>query len=72
MLAFEARIEAMAHEDANATDKLEPRSIRAALDQHVAEEYLSSQPLDAVPSAEQVEKLIEDLRAAFSLRVGGL
>jgi hypothetical protein len=70
VLAFQARLELLAEGGApNGT--LEERHIRAALESHIAEELLTSLPLEKQPQRDEFERLLDDVRTALTERVGG-
>lgn len=71
MLAFEARMVAMAEAGGPVTAAIDERHVRAALDHHVGEELLANLPLQRQPTREEVEKLLRDTREDFARRVGG-
>lgn len=73
VLAFEARLEALA--DPDRTQSGEPyreRHVRAALERHIAETLLSSLRIEPEPTAAQMVRQTEAARAILVERVGGL
>lgn len=78
-LAFEARLEAMVERSEGLGEDYDERSVRAALDRHIAEEMLASSAskliagMSAVrrPDAAALERVREGLAAALFERFGG-
>lgn len=68
MLSFEAHIEALT-EQLGTT--VEERHVRAAVEHHIAEEMLSSLPIDPKPTAREVTALQQVLLGALCDRIGG-
>jgi hypothetical protein len=72
-LAFEARLEALAEGELHEGDPpYRQRHLRSALDRHVAETVLESQPIRPVPAEMEIRARIEQARLALIERVGGL
>jgi hypothetical protein len=69
-LAFEARIEALAEGKAPGSTYA-ARTVRAALDRHVAESLLAALPVTPVPTPREVADRAEAARAVLEERVGG-
>lgn len=69
-LAFEARLEAMALDDAPDA-LLTDRHLRAALARHVTESLLEGLPLDPVATPADIAERAEQARRALEVRVGG-
>lgn len=69
-LAFEARLEAMALDDAPEAP-LTDRHIRAALARHVTESLLEALPLDPPATPADIAERAEQARRALEVRVGG-
>jgi hypothetical protein len=79
MLAFEARLEAMAAGVAGLLEGYQERDVRAALEHHIAEELLASladrliadSPPAKRPSPGELARVERDLSAAMLERLGG-
>jgi hypothetical protein len=71
VLAFEARLELMSREGGAPSDPLEERHYRSALELHVSQELLARTPLDRRPTAEEIVRTQDQLRAAVEQRAGG-
>lgn len=69
-LAFEARLEAMALDDAPDAP-LTDRHLRAALARHVTESLLEGLPLEPVATPADIAERAEKARRALEVRVGG-
>jgi hypothetical protein len=75
MLAFEARMEALADPDRGAADAARPyreRHIRAALERHVAESLLSSLRIEPEPTEKELARQTESARRILFERIGGV
>jgi hypothetical protein len=70
MLAFEARLDALA-EQATSTGTLDDRFVRAALDRHVAEDMLSALAVQSGTTSNDIAALAEEERTGLVERVGG-
>ena len=70
MLAFEARIEAMALGESSEAKPVD-RHIRLALARHVTEELLESLPVDPEPSPAEVAQRADASREALEARIRG-
>jgi hypothetical protein len=73
VLAFEARLEALADPD-RAQDEAQPyreRHVRAALERHMAEELLASLRIDPEPNARDLARQTEAARQMSNQRAGG-
>jgi hypothetical protein len=73
VLAFEARLEALADPD-RTPGEAEPyreRHVRAALERHIAEELLASLRIDPEPSARDLARQTEAARQILYQRAGG-
>jgi hypothetical protein len=72
VLAFEARLEALADPDrAQGGDPYRERHVRAALERHIAETLLSSLRIEPEPSQRELVRQAEAARAILIERVGG-
>jgi hypothetical protein len=72
VLAFEARLEALADPDrAQGGEPYRERHVRAALERHIAETLLSSLRIEPEPSGAQMVRQTEAARAILMERVGG-
>lgn len=71
VLAFEARIEALADQDRGAEQAYRERHVSAALERHVSEVLLASLRIDPEPSEAAMTRQIELARKLLSDRVGG-
>ncbi|WP_394822063.1 hypothetical protein [Pendulispora albinea] len=69
VLAFEARIQAKV-EDGGAR-AYQDRHVRAAMDQHIAEELLVALPLERAPDEAEIARVSVDLREGLVQRIGG-
>ena len=71
MLAFEAPLEAMGEESLGVSAGYQERHLRAALDQHVAEEVLSSLGIEGGKESVDLPQIADDARAELEQRIGG-
>jgi len=73
VLAFEARIEALADPDRSNYDQqpYRQRHVRAALERHLAEELLSSFGVEPPPTADELRRQTDAAHAMLVQRVGG-
>lgn len=74
LLAFEARLEALADRDHQKSQDARPyldRHIRAALERHIAESVLAAMPTRPAPSEAEVERQTRAARNLLLDRVGG-
>lgn len=71
VLAFEARVEALAESFHDPKAPYLERHARAALEHHVAEEMLSRLPFEPAPPAAELKKQVDDVVAALVTRLGG-
>jgi hypothetical protein len=72
LLAFEARLEALAERDRDASGRpYRARHVTEALERHVAETLLSSLHIDPEPTAAELARQIQSARARLTERVGG-
>jgi hypothetical protein len=71
VLAFEARVEALSEQVATEGASLSERSVRAAVEHHIAREMLASLPLDVKPSDADVDTVKAQLLLALLDRIGG-
>jgi hypothetical protein len=73
VLAFEARLEALADADRTAeADPYRERYVRAALERHIAEELLSSLRIEPEPTATELVRQSQMARVMLAERVGGV
>jgi len=72
-LSFEARLEALADpdQDATATVPYRERHVRAALERHVAETLLASLHIEPEPTADDLDRQTRSARLMLLARVGG-
>jgi hypothetical protein len=71
VLAFEARLEALADPDRQqGTEAFRERHVRAALDRHIAETLLASLRIEPEPKPEELVRLTEAARLILVQRVG--
>jgi hypothetical protein len=73
VLAFEARLEALADTSFEPTDERPFRDVhvRAALERHIAETIMESLEVSPPPSALDMERRVTATRVAFAVRAGG-
>ena len=73
MLAFEARLEALADPDRNRADSrpYRERHVRSALERHVSETLLASLRIQPEPSRQDVERQTQAARLMLLQQVGG-
>jgi len=72
VLAFEARIEALADQGRGAEEAYRERHVSAALERHVSEVLLSSLRIEPEPSEAVMTRQIELARRLLTDRVGGV
>jgi hypothetical protein len=71
VLAFEARLEALADPDRQqGTESFRERHVRAALERHIAETLLASLRIEPEPKPEELVRLTEAARLILVQRVG--
>jgi hypothetical protein len=70
MLAFEARLDALAEEGAD-KDAYEDRFVRGALDRHVAEDMLSALAVQSGATPKDLASLADEEKTCLLERVGG-
>jgi hypothetical protein len=71
MLAFEARIEGLVDEGAQAGQPYQDRYIRAAMERHVAEDMLAALMVEAGTEPPDLPRQADEARAGLIERIGG-
>jgi hypothetical protein len=71
MLAFEARLEALAEQASTPAEPYQERHVRVAFEHHIAEELLASLAIQGGTDPPDLPHMATDAKAALTQRVGG-